>query len=144
MRKSLFISTGSGQVCDTNLTVSSFSQNPIEDDVRTCIQCVIGGTVSTTATWLIATTPGGSATVNTSNTLKFVTNSTGNQDTIITITCYDIVFLTLVPSGAPQNLTIIDSNSTNMTISWDSVECIHRNGLVTHYIIMQLWPRTRW
>ena len=22
-----------------------------------------------------------------------------------------------------------------MTISWDSVECIHRNGLITHYII---------
>ena len=21
-----------------------------------------------------------------------------------------------------------------MTISWDSVECIHRNGLITHYI----------
>ena len=22
-----------------------------------------------------------------------------------------------------------------MTISWDSVQCIHRNGLITHYII---------
>ena len=22
-----------------------------------------------------------------------------------------------------------------MTISWDSLECIHRNGLITHYII---------
>ena len=49
-------------MCDTNLTVSSFSENPIEDDVKTCIQCVIHGTVSTTATWLIGTTPGGSAT----------------------------------------------------------------------------------
>ena len=40
-----------------------------------------------------------------------------------------------VPSGAPQNLTIINSTSTCVTISWDSVECIHRNGLITHYII---------
>ena len=49
-------------MCDTNLRVSSFSENLIEDDVRTCIQCVIHGMISTTATWLIATTPGGSAT----------------------------------------------------------------------------------
>ena len=49
-------------MCDTTLRVSSFSENPIEDDVMTCIECVIRGTVSTTATWLIGTTPGGSAT----------------------------------------------------------------------------------
>ena len=40
-----------------------------------------------------------------------------------------------VPSGAPQNLAIINSTSTSVTISWDSVECIHRNGLITHYNI---------
>ena len=39
-----------------------------------------------------------------------------------------------VPSGAPQNLAIINSNCTSVTISWDSVQCIHRNGLITHYI----------
>ena len=39
----------------------------------------------------------------------------------------------VVPTGAPQNLTIINSTSTSVTISWDSVECIHRNGLITHY-----------
>ena len=41
-----------------------------------------------------------------------------------------------VPSEAPQNLAIINSNFTSVTISWDSVECIHRNGLITHYIIV--------
>ena len=71
---SLFVSPGSGQVCDTNLRVSSFSENPIEDDVRTCIQCVIGGTVSTTTTWLIATTPGGSATTSISSSDGEVVN----------------------------------------------------------------------
>ena len=69
-----FVSPGSGQVCDTNLTVSSFSENPIEDDVRTCIQCVIHGTLSTTATWLIATTPGGSATTSISSSDGEVVN----------------------------------------------------------------------
>ena len=39
----------------------------------------------------------------------------------------------VVPTGAPQNLAIINSTSTSVTISWDSVECIHRNGLITHY-----------
>ena len=38
-----------------------------------------------------------------------------------------------VPSGAPQN---INSNSTSVFISWDSVECIHRNGLITHYLLV--------
>ena len=61
-------------MCDTTLTVSSFSENPIEDDVRTCIQCVIGGTVSTTATWFIATTPGGSTTTSISSSDGEVVN----------------------------------------------------------------------
>ena len=39
------------------------------------------------------------------------------------------------PSGAPQNLTVINSTSTSVTISWNSVQCVHRNGLVTHYTI---------
>ena len=42
----------------------------------------------------------------------------------------------LVPSGAPQNLAIINSNSTSVFISWDSVECIHRNGLIIHYLLV--------
>ena len=45
-RNFFIISPGSGQMCDTTLTVSSFSENQIEDDVRTCIECVIRGTVS--------------------------------------------------------------------------------------------------
>ena len=49
-------------MCVAILTVSSCSENPIEDGIRTCIECVIRGTVSTTATWLIGITPGGSAT----------------------------------------------------------------------------------
>ena len=41
-----------------------------------------------------------------------------------------------VPSKAPQNLTIINITSTSVTISWDSVECIHRNGLITQYLLI--------
>ena len=40
-----------------------------------------------------------------------------------------------VPSGAPQSLSFNTINSTSVNISWDSVECIHRNGLITHYNI---------
>ena len=36
------------------------------------------------------------------------------------------------PSGAPQNL---NSTSTSVTISWNNVKCVHRNGLITHYTI---------
>ena len=43
---------------------------------------------------------------------------------------------TTVPSGAPQNLAIINSNSTSVTISWDGIDCIHRNGMITHYLIV--------
>ena len=43
--------------------------------------------------------------------------------------------LIAVPSEVPQNLTIINSTSTSVTISWESVECIRRNGLITHYIV---------
>ena len=42
----------------------------------------------------------------------------------------------IVPSEAPQNFTIINSNFTSVTVSWNSVDCIHRNGLITHYIIL--------
>ena len=38
-----------------------------------------------------------------------------------------------VPSGAPQNF---NSNSTSVFISWDSVECIHRTGLIIHYLLV--------
>ena len=57
-----FNSLGFGQMCDVTLRVSSFSENQIKDDLRTCMECVIRGMVSTTTTWLIGTTPGGSAT----------------------------------------------------------------------------------
>ena len=39
------------------------------------------------------------------------------------------------PSAMPQNLAIISSTSTSVTISWNSIECIHRNGLIIHYIV---------
>ena len=38
-----------------------------------------------------------------------------------------------VPTAPPQSLATLNVNSTSVTISWDSVECIHRNGLITHY-----------
>ena len=47
----------------------------------------------------------------------------------------------VVPSGAPQNLAIINSTSTSVTIlTWDSVECIHRNGLIAHYHLLVYEP----
>ena len=41
---------------------------------------------------------------------------------------FHLELLKTLPSSTP-------CTSTSVTISWDSVECIHRNGLITHYII---------
>ena len=80
---------------------------------------------------------------NTSDSLQFETNSTGiiatntqvSMYSIICVAIYCQLYIFSAPSGMPQNLAIISSTSTSVTISWNSVECIHRNGLIIHYIV---------
>ena len=40
-----------------------------------------------------------------------------------------------VPSGAPMDVALTDVTSTSVSFQWGSVECIHRNGLITGYSI---------
>ena len=40
------------------------------------------------------------------------------------------------PSGAPQNITATFTDFTNITIQWDRVECLQRNGDINQYRVM--------
>lgn len=40
------------------------------------------------------------------------------------------------PSGAPQNIIATLTDFTNITIQWDRVECLQRNGEINRYRVM--------
>ena len=46
-----------------------------------------------------------------------------------------VTTLPTVPSGPVKNLVISSSTSTSITIEWDMVECIDRNGEITGYTV---------
>ena len=39
------------------------------------------------------------------------------------------------PSAAPANLIFLSSTSSTISIQWEAVPCIHRNGRITGYVI---------
>ena len=41
-----------------------------------------------------------------------------------------------VPSAPPGNITILNTTLFTITVSWDEVPCIHRNGNIMGYIIV--------
>ena len=45
------------------------------------------------------------------------------------------VFSLAAPSGPPQNMTPTIVFSTNITLQWGRVGCIHRNSEISHYIL---------
>ena len=48
--------------------------------------------------------------------------------------CYSIYFtFLLVPSSPPTNVSVVDFTSTSITITWDEVPAIDRNGIITEY-----------
>ena len=45
-----------------------------------------------------------------------------------------MTFLT-APSAAPENIMIDEITVFTITVKWDPVDCMHRNGFITDYII---------
>ena len=41
----------------------------------------------------------------------------------------------IVPTGPPQNVSFSQS-STSVTVSWDAIECLERNGEITGYTVV--------
>ena len=41
----------------------------------------------------------------------------------------------IVPSAPPSSVTLSVSSLTSITVQWGSVECRHRNGEITGYIV---------
>jgi len=39
------------------------------------------------------------------------------------------------PSGAPRNLVVSSSTTTSITLTWDRISCMDRNGNITGYKI---------
>ena len=37
------------------------------------------------------------------------------------------------PSAAPTSVRVSEDSSTSITVQWEEVECIHRNGNITGY-----------
>ena len=38
-------------------------------------------------------------------------------------------------TGTPQEVTVVDTTSTNITVQWQEVPCIDRNGDITGYTV---------
>ena len=39
------------------------------------------------------------------------------------------------PSGSPQNLTATSTTISNITIEWEMIHCLERNGPTTKYLV---------
>ena len=39
------------------------------------------------------------------------------------------------PSGIPQEVTVVDTTSTKITVQWKELPCIDRNGDITGYTV---------
>ena len=40
-----------------------------------------------------------------------------------------------VPSAAPANFSLVSETPTSVTVTWEPVLCMYRNGLITGYVI---------
>ena len=41
----------------------------------------------------------------------------------------------VVPSAAPANFSLVSQTPTNVTVTWEPLLCMYRNGLITGYVI---------
>lgn len=46
----------------------------------------------------------------------------------------------LAPSGPPQSVRVISSALSNITLEWDEVSCLQRNGPIGNYTISVTGP----
>ena len=45
------------------------------------------------------------------------------------------IFVFTAPSGAPRNLAESNTTSTSITVTWDEIDCIDRNGMIDRYTV---------
>ena len=48
-----------------------------------------------------------------------------------------IIFV--VPSAAPISVSLVRLTSTTITLQWDVIDCIHRNGEISGYSVRVQW-----
>ena len=48
------------------------------------------------------------------------------------------MFCPPAPSAAPADLIFLSSTSSTISIQWEAVPCIHRNGRITGYVIQYM------
>ena len=46
----------------------------------------------------------------------------------------------LAPSGPPQSLRVLSATLSNITVQWDKVSCLERNGPIGNYAIIVTGP----
>ena len=46
------------------------------------------------------------------------------------------VLFSAVPSAAPANVSLITQTVSSITVAWEPVPCMHRNGDITGYAVM--------
>ena len=45
-----------------------------------------------------------------------------------------IILLYTAPTGPPRNV-ILSASSRSVSVSWDDIDCIERNGIITNYTV---------
>ena len=71
-----------------------------------------------------------------SNTLTVMTLEAGERDIGIDISHILLKCpLPPAPSAAPSNVRVTGATSTTVTVQWEMVPCIHRNGEITGYSV---------
>ena len=48
------------------------------------------------------------------------------------------MFCPPAPSAAPADLIFLSSTSSSISIQWEAVPCVHRNGRITGYVIQYI------
>ena len=66
--------------------------------------------------------------------MMLTTPSAGNQYSYYSCIMPLLVFH-VAPTGAPRNVTP-SMTSRNITVTWNTIECIERNGIITNYTVV--------
>ena len=69
--------------------------------------------------------------------MMFTTSSAGINSDIITIVDVTVIkYFSAAPTGTPRNVTPSMKSSRSIMVTWDTIECIERNGIITNYTVV--------
>ena len=101
-------------------TIINSSTTPVEEDsTYSILLTAVSGVVRSTTTSIIVTT-------------------TTARMSIVSVLLVDfnlLLFLLLAPSGPPQSIVAISATVSNITIEWEEVNCLQRNGNISIYTV---------